>query len=78
MSVSLAWISGGNLKQSSAYLVIKLTGQWFFLIIIELCNRMGEERRWQTMCDKPDNNFLPNFTFLETDLLVKHVDKTFK
>ena len=36
MSVSLAWVSGGNLKQSSAYIVIKLTGQWFFLIIIEL------------------------------------------
>ena len=77
-SVSLAWVSGGNLKQSSAYPVIKLTGQWFFLIIIEVQNRMGEERSWQTMCDKRENNFFSNFTFLQTDLLVKDLDKTCK
>ena len=36
---------------------------------VSLRNRMGEERRRQTLCDKCDNNFVwktfpPNFTFL--------------
>ena len=46
------------------------------LILVNLHNRMGEERRRQTLCDKRDNNFVsntfsPNFTLLQTDLFVK-------
>ena len=47
-----------------------------YQVIVSLCNRAREERRWQTLCDKCDNNFvwkkfLPNFTLLQTDLFVK-------
>ena len=46
------------------------------LILVNLHNRTGEERRRQTLCDKRDNNFVwnkfsPNFTLLQTDLFVK-------
>ena len=44
--------------------------------LVNLCNRMGKERRRQTLCDKRDSNFVwntfrPNSTFLQTDLFVK-------
>ena len=26
--------------------------------IVNICNGTGEERRWQTLCDKRDNNFV--------------------
>ena len=28
------------------------------MIIVNLCNRTGEERRSQTLCEKRDNNFI--------------------
>ena len=46
------------------------------LWLVNLCNRSGEERRRQILCDKRDNNFVwnqisLNFTSLWTDLSVK-------
>ena len=46
------------------------------LWLVNLCNRSGEERRRQTLCDKRDNNYVwnhisLNFTSLWTDLSVK-------
>ena len=29
-----------------------------FLLLVSLRNKMGEERRRQTLCDKGDNNFV--------------------
>ena len=30
----------------------------FCYIIVNLSKRVGEERRWQILCDKHDNNFV--------------------
>ena len=45
------------------------------VLIVNLSNRSGEERRRQSLCDKRDNNFVwnsfsPNFTSLWTDISV--------
>ena len=46
------------------------------LIVVNSRNKMGEERRRQTLCDNRDNIFVwknnsPNYTFLWTDRFVK-------
>ena len=43
---------------------------------VNLCSRTEEQRRWQALSDKGDNNFVwnkfaSNFTFLSTDVFVK-------
>ena len=48
----------------------RIIRSWFHCnSLVNLCNRTGEEGRWQTLYDKRENNFvsknlLPNFTFL--------------
>ena len=49
--------------------LIDLAPSWSSLILVNLRNRTGEERRRQTLFDKRDNNFVwknisPNYTFL--------------
>ena len=55
--------------RGNRFLISHVTKQ----LIVNLCKRMGEERRGQTLCDKCDNNFVQNnfSPFLKTDIFVK-------
>ena len=54
-------------KSRQEYRLVKLKAN--HLDIGELTHTMGEERRWYTLCDKRDSNFVstnfpPNFTIM--------------